>query len=137
MAILIDTGVWIGYSNQRDQYYQTALNIMKDINSGKYGSIFSTDYIIAEAVNYSLVKYSTEKSLHIGETMINTTELIHSNQDIFDRSWLLYKQDKQGNPEKPLSFTDSTIIVTAKMLGIRYIASFDARFKKYVEVVDY
>ena len=69
--------------------------------------------------------------------MINTTELIHSNQDIFDRSWLLYKQDKQGNPEKPLSFTDSTIIVTAKMLGIRYIASFDARFKKYVEVVDY
>ena len=61
MAILIDTGVWIGYSNQRDQYYQTALNIMKDINSGKYGSIFSTDYIIAEAVNYSLVKYSTEK----------------------------------------------------------------------------
>ena len=133
---MIDTGVWIGYSNQEISIIKTALNIMKDINSGKYGSIFQPITLLRSSkLFFSKIFY--RKSLHIGETMINTTELIHSNQDIFDRSWLLYKQDKQGNPEKPLSFTDSTIIVTAKMLGIRYIASFDARFKKYVEVVDY
>ena len=109
---------------------------MKEIDTGKYGSLFSTDYIVDESVNYCLVRYSIEKSLLVGEAIQNTTEIARVTEQIFNTAWDLFKLDKTHLPkEKTLSFTDCTTIVLAKILKIEYVVTFDSRFRKYVSVL--
>ncbi len=137
MSVLIDSGVWIAFYNTRDQYYEKAVILMKEIDSGSHDGLFSTDYIMDESVNYCLTKYSPDKSLFVGEAIMNTTEMIKINQDVFYKSWDLFKQDKQTKSNsKFLSFTDCTSIVAAKLLNINYIATFDSGFKKYLNILN-
>ena len=136
MGVLIDSGVWIAFYNSRDELHEKATKIMNEITDGSYGSLFSTDYVLDESVNYCLTRYSPDKSILVGEAIMNTTELIKISSDIFGKSWDLFKLDKQhASDEKFLSFTDCASIIAAKMLGIKYIATFDSRFKKYVDVL--
>ncbi|MBI5228319.1 type II toxin-antitoxin system VapC family toxin [Candidatus Micrarchaeota archaeon] len=137
MSVLIDSGLWIAFYNNRDQYHEKAVALMKEINSGSYGALLSSDYILDEAVNYCLTKYSPEKSIFVGEAILNTTDMIKITPDILTRSWELFKADKQNKPdERFLSYTDCTSIMAAKMLGISQIVTFDSRFRKYVKVLD-
>ena len=136
MSILIDSGIWIGFYNTRDQYHEKAAQTMKEINTGKFGAIFSTDYILDESLNYCLTKYSPDKSIFVGEAIMNTTDMIKISQDILDESWDLFKKDKENAADqKFLSFTDATTIVASKLLGIAHVATFDSRFRKYVKTI--
>jgi len=136
VGVLIDSGVWIAFYNKRDDLHERAAGIMKEIDNGAYGNLFTTDYILDETVTYCLAKYSPDKSLFVGEALMNTSEIAKISRDIFDSSWDLFKLDKQHSTnEKYLSFTDCTSVITAKTFGIRHIATFDSRFKKYVEVL--
>ena len=137
MAVIIDSGIWIGFYNNRDEHHYKAVELMKEINTGTYGNLISTDYIIDESLNYCLVKYSPDKSLFVGEAIMSTTEILKINQEIFDKSWDLFKLDKKKPTNgKLLSFTDCTTIIIAKSLNIEYIATFDSRFKKYINTVE-
>lgn len=137
MSVLIDTGIWIAFYNTRDEYHKKAVEIMKEINAGTYGYMISTEYILDEAVNYCLVKYSPEKSLLVGEAIISTTEMARITEDIFNKAWDLFRIDKTSRDNgKFLSFTDCTSIILAKIFKINHIATFDSGFKKYVDVLD-
>jgi predicted nucleic acid-binding protein len=135
MAVLVDSGVWIAFYNTRDQHHDNAVRIMNEINSGAYGNLLSTDYILDESVNYCLVRYSSDKSVLVGEAIINTTDLIKITQDIIDASWEFFKKDKERKTEKFLSFTDCTTLIAAKTLGVKYVATFDSQFKEHISVL--
>lgn len=137
MAVLVDAGVWIGFYNQKDEFHEKAVALMKELDSGQYGALFSTDYLFDESVTYCLVRYSIDKSLLIGEAIQNTTEMARVTDYMFNNAWDLFKRDKiNAQKEKTLSFTDCTTIVLAKLLNIEHVATFDGRFRKYVSVLE-
>ena len=90
-----------------------------------------------ESVNYCLIKYSSDKSLLVGEAIMSTTEVLKITKDIFDKSWILFKEDKKNSTNgKMLSFTDCTSVVMIKTLNIEHNATFDSRFRKYTKILD-
>lgn len=137
MSLLIDSGVWIAFYNERDEHHKKAVEIMKEIDASKYGSLISTDYILDETVTHCLIHYSPDKSLLVGEAILSTTDMIQITKDIVEKSWDLFKVDKQSRGNgRFLSFTDCASIITAKMFKINYIVTFDSRFRKYINVLD-
>ena len=56
MSIFADTGVFLAYRNKKDRYHETALKLFRDALNGKYGQIFTSDYIYDEALTLALIR---------------------------------------------------------------------------------
>ncbi|MEM2913691.1 MAG: PIN domain-containing protein [Candidatus Bathyarchaeia archaeon] len=128
--ILLDSSLIVAYSNEADENHAKALQIVEDLERGKYGTLVITDYIFDEVVTVMLVKTKNlEKVLELGETLLNSTLLFRINEDLFNQAWRLFKE--QGKPK--FSFTDCTSIAVCRANGISNIATFDEDFLKLGE----
>lgn len=56
MSIFADTGAFLAYRNKKDKYHETALKLFKDALKGKYGQIYTSDYIYDEALTLALIR---------------------------------------------------------------------------------
>lgn len=56
MAIFIDTGVFVAVRNKSDVNYGRARELLRSGLSGEFGRIFTSDYIVDEAVTLALVR---------------------------------------------------------------------------------
>lgn len=45
MSVFIDTGAFLAYRKKRDSYHEVALKLFTDALKGKYGQIYTSDYI--------------------------------------------------------------------------------------------
>ncbi|MEM2990846.1 MAG: PIN domain-containing protein [Halobacteria archaeon] len=123
--ILLDSSLIVAYSNESDENHARALQIVRDLERDKYGTLVITDYIFNEVVTVMLVKTKNlEKVLELGETLLNSTVLFRVNEDLFNEAWRLFKE--QSKPK--FSFTDCTSIAACKANGISNIATFDEDF---------
>jgi len=125
--ILLDSSLIVAYSNKADENHARALQIIKSLERGKYGTPVITDYIFDEVVTVMLVKTrNLERVSELGETLLNSTVLFRIDEDLFNRAWSIFKE--QRKPE--FSFTDCATIAVCKANGISNIATFDEDFQK-------
>ena len=132
MAILIDTSVFIAYSNTDDVHHEKALKIIKDIVSKKYGNPLISDYIFDEIVTVSSRKTGKKMAINIGNVILDSEiVMIKVDKIIFQDAWAIFQS------EENMSFTDCTNIATMRMFNITHIATFDKAFGKIknIEVV--
>jgi predicted nucleic acid-binding protein len=128
--IFLDSCLIIAYSNEIDENHNKAIQILKDIENGKYGTPVISDYIFDEIVTVMLIKTKNlMKVAELGEILLNATLLIRVDDSIFDLAWKIFKE--QQKPK--FSFTDSTSIAICKMNGISKIATFDKDFEELKE----
>jgi hypothetical protein len=126
--ILLDSSLIIAYSNVADVNHKKALQIVKDIYRGKYGTPVITDYIFDEVVTVMLVKTkSIKKVAELGETLLNSSLMFRVDEDIFNFAWKMFKGQRK------FSFTDCTSIAVCKANGISNIATFDKDFQEKEE----
>ncbi|WP_338599042.1 PIN domain-containing protein [Sulfolobus tengchongensis] len=125
--ILLDTSFLFSYLSSTDPNHSKALEIMNEIDEGKYGKPFITDYIFDEIVTLLMIRKNKEYAIQVGVTLFN---LIKEN------SLALYKIDEKKfqtawdcfTKYKALSFTDCTSFTILRSLNEKYIASFDRGF---------
>jgi len=128
--IFLDSCLIIAYSNEIDENHAKAIQILKDIENGKYGTPVISDYIFDEIVTVMLIKTKNlMKVAELGEILLNATLLIKIDDSIFNLAWKIFKE--QQKPK--FSFIDSTSIAICKMNGTSKIATFDKDFEELKE----
>jgi hypothetical protein len=100
---------------------------MKRALKGDFGRIFTSDYVIEEAVTTALVRTKRhDLAMDLGTYIIASPRItkIWVDEDSFENAWKKFSVLK----DKPLSFTDCTSIAIMEMKGIKQIMSFDGGF---------
>ncbi len=125
--ILPDSSLIVAYSNESDENHEKALQIVNDVDKGKYGTPVITDYIFDEVVTVMLVRTkSLRKVSELGETLLKSTLLIRIDESLFNLAWSIFREQRKAI----FGFTDCTSIAACKANGISNIATFDEDFKK-------
>ena len=129
--LLLDSSFIVAYSNEADINHTKALQITKEIDTGKYGTAVITDYIFDEVATVMLIKTKNlTKVAELGETLINAAILLRIDEDLFNHAWKIFKEQKKPS----LSFTDCTSIAACKTSGISNIATFDKDFQELTKL---
>jgi predicted nucleic acid-binding protein len=130
MNVFIDSGVFVAFHNTRDSNSSRALELMREIVSGRFGSVYTSDYVFDEAVTVALIRTRRpEIALSIGRTILGELTkpflvVIRVDGEVFKDAWKLFPR----YAGKGLSFTDCTTIALMRMMNIENIVSFDADF---------
>jgi len=140
MSVFIDTGVFVGYVNKKDENYGIAVNLLERIMRNKYRAAFTSDYVFDEAVTVALYRTKDiRKAIDVGKLIVGDEEkritrfvnILPVSKSIFNEVWGLFSK----YPEKMMSFTDCTSIALIRGREIDYIASFDRDFDGIVNRV--
>jgi hypothetical protein len=127
MAIFIDTCIFVALHDADDQNHQRSRELMKTAVSGKLGRMYTSDYVIDEAVTTALSRTGRHDiAVDLGTHIIESQRIMKLivDPDTFVASWKKFK-DLKG---KKLSFTDCTNIALTEKCGIKQIMSFDCGF---------
>ena len=90
MAIFIDASIFISYDNEKDVHHQKAVGIFLEIEKGKFGQCFTSDYILNEVVGVTFRKCGKERAVALGEHIMNTIFVLNVDDHILKESWKLF-----------------------------------------------
>jgi predicted nucleic acid-binding protein len=105
---------------------------MKKALKAEYGRIYTSDYIIDEAVTTALVRTRRrDLAVDVGKYIIESPRItkLWTNMEIFELAWQKFEALK----DKPLSFTDCTTLAHIQKNKIKQILSFDSDFDGLVQ----
>ena len=127
MAVFIDTCILVALHNAEDKNHQRSIELIKNALKGDFGRIFTSDYIIDEAVTAALARTGRHDiAVDLGKSIIESpriTKLV-IDQDTFMMAWAKFKKIE----DKTLSFTDCTSLAITEKHGIKQVMSFDCGF---------
>jgi hypothetical protein len=127
MAVFVDTGIFVALHNADDEFHSRSKELMKQALKSDFGRIFTSDYVIDEAITTALVRTKKhDLAVDLGMFIISSPRItkIWIAQESFEKAWKKFNALK----DKPLSFTDCTSIALMEMRGIKQIMSFDSGF---------
>lgn len=136
MSILIDTGVFYAYQDCDATDHEYAMRALHKISQGRWGRVFTTDYIFDESVTLTLKRTRSHKqALRVARRILGEqgypklVDVLMMTGPIFRESVLIFeKYHDQG-----LSFTDATTIAFMHRRGIDRVLTFDDDFDGIVD----
>ena len=134
MAVFIDTGVFVALRNADDELHIRSKQLIKKALKGEFGRVYTSDYVIDEAVTTALVRTRRhDLAVDIGKYIIESPRItkLWTAKDAFDVSWQKFKTFK----DKPLSFTDCASLALMEKNRIKQIMSFDSGFDGLIQRV--
>lgn len=131
MTVFIDTGMLVTARNAEDKRHERSKSLMKSALKGEYGTVYTSDYIIDEAVTLALVRTDKpELAIDVGEFAVESPRI---------RILQITKADFHGTWEKfrslsgeKLSFTDCATLWLMEENRIKEVMSFDSGFDGFV-----
>jgi hypothetical protein len=132
LSVFIDTGVLVAARNVDDKDHLRAKELMMSMLRGEHGEIYTSDYVIDEAVTLMLRRTRRlELAINVGEHVLSSPRIrkLRVSEDVFNAAWKKFK----SLGKRPMSFTDCTSLALMEKGGIRNIASFDSGFDGLVE----
>src|SRR3972149_8900284 len=127
MAVFVDTGIFVALRNADDDFHARSKELMKRALNGEFGRLYTSDYLVDEAITTALVRTKRhELAIDLGKYIIESPRItkVWVGEDSFNESWLKFGVLK----DKPLSFTDCTSIALIEKSGMKQIMSFDCGF---------
>ena len=127
LTVFIDTGIFVAARNKSDVNHERAVNLLKNALKGKYGVMYTSDYVFDEAVTVALIRTGRpEIAIDIGNFILSSTkiQMLYVDKTVFVDAWRIFSKFMN----KRLSFTDATSIALIKRYNINYIMSFDKHF---------
>jgi len=134
MTIFIDTCVFVALRNADDEQHQRSRELMKRALKAEFGAIYTSDYIIDEAITTALIRTRRhDLAIDIGKYIIESPRInkLWTTKEIFELAWQKFRALK----DKPLSFTDCTTLAHIEKNGIKKILSFDSGFDGLIQRV--
>ena len=134
LAVFIDTGVFVALRNADDELHMRSKQLIKKALKGEFGRVYTSDYVIDEAVTTALVRTRRhDLAVDIGKYIIESPRItkLWTAEDTFDVSWQKFKAFK----DHPLSFTDCASLALMEKNHINQIMSFDSGFDGLIQRV--
>ncbi len=128
--LLIDANIILAYSNLDDVHHQRATKLWSEIETGKYGKYFTTEYIFNEVVGVTFRKFGKEKAIELGEELSKSVFLLNPDPTQRDQAWKLFKEQNNG-----LNFVDCTNLAAMYFVDSTEIATFDKEFQKIKGII--
>lgn len=127
MPYLVDTNFFIALLITDDAFHDDAQNILVDIQEGVYSKLYTSDYILDEAV--TLIRRKTKRydlAVQIADMISNSgyIEMMHITPQEVSHAILEYK----NHNDKDLTFTDWVCVCQINAKGWHGIISFDSHF---------
>ena len=124
VPFVVDSGVFKGAFNPRDQYHKQAAPIVGEIGLGRLGTIIITDYIFDEILTFIRKKSSPIKSVEAMNAILDSEYIVVDKitEEIFNLAMILFETKEH------LSFTDAITVIYMKSKNITDIISFDTGF---------
>jgi len=128
--IFLDSSLIVAYLNEADGQHAKALQVVKDVDRGKYGTPVITDYVFDEVVTVMLVKTKNVGQVtELGEKLLGANLLFRVDEGLFNLAWNIFK----GQQKPMLSFTDCTSVAVCRSNGISNMATFDEDLQRLGE----
>ena len=133
MSVFVDTGAFLAYRNQKDRFHEIALKLFREALKGKYGQIYTSDYVYDEALTLALTRTNNiAVAIDIAEVILSPRiKMVFIDAQLLERSTKTFKQYSGKN----LSFTDAVSIEIMNELDIEKYLGFDSNFNGIVEQV--
>jgi len=132
VAVFIDTGIFVALRNADDEFHVRSKELMRRALKGEFGRIFTSDYVIDEAVTTALVRTRRHNlAVDVGNYIIESPRILKlwTTKDIFDLAWERFKTFK----DRPMSFSDCVSLAHIEKNGIKQIVSFDSGFDGLIQ----
>jgi len=131
MSVFADTGAFLAYRNKKDRYHEVALKLFIDVLKGKYGQIYTSDYIYDEALTLALVRTNNvDVAMDIADVILSPRiKMVFADEELLERSTTTFKKYSSRN----LSFTDAVSIEIIKEFNIEKYFGFDSHFNGIIE----
>jgi predicted nucleic acid-binding protein len=133
MSVFADTGAFLAYRNKKDRYHAIALKLFRDALKGKYGQIYTSDYVYDEALTLALTRTNNiAVAMDIAEVIKSPRiKMVLVDSQLLEISTKTFRQYSDRN----LSFTDAVSIEIMNGLDIEKSLGFDSHFNGIVEQV--
>lgn len=123
--IFIDANIFLAHDNMNDVHHQRAIKIWQDLESGRYGEYFTSDYVLNEIVGVTLRKLGKERAVTLGTHVFNSMLVINIDDHLLRKAWMIFSQTKLS-----LSLVDCTNLAVLDMVKAKSLATFDKEFGK-------
>lgn len=132
MTVFFDSSYLIALFNEKDNFHQQALLVVKQLEASQTEFVTS-NIVLAETTNFL---FSRKGKVFAQEFLKafrqSKTQEIFVSKEIFNQGYkLLFRQKSK----KGLNLFDCLHLATMKTLGIKTILTFDEEFKKWVKVI--
>ena len=133
MSVFVDTGGFLAYRNKKDKYHEVAQKFFIEALKGKYGQIYTSDYVYDEALSLAITRTNNiDVAMDIAEVILSPRiKMVFVDARILESSTRTFKLYSSRN----LSFTDAVSIEIMNELGIQKYLGFDAHFNGIAEWV--
>lgn len=131
MSVFLDTGAFVAYRNKKDKYHEAAFKIFRGALEGKYGQMYTSDYIYNEALTLALARTNDiSVAMDIADVILSPRiKMVFVDAGILEKSTRIFEQYS----DRKLSFTDAVTIEIMNELGVEKYFGFDAHFNGIVE----
>ena len=127
MAVFIDTGLFLALYDAEDTYHKRSQELFKNALAGKLGRLYTSDYIIDEAITIVLVRTKQHNmAVELGKYLMESPRItrLTVDNDAFTDAWTKFQNLKDKN----LSFTDCTTLALTDKYHIKQLMSYDHGF---------
>ncbi len=130
--IFIDANIFLAYDNLGDVNHKRALKIWEEIEEGKWGDYFISDYVFNEIVGVTFRKKGKERAILLGEQVLKSVLIINIDDHLLKEAWKIFSANKLN-----LNLVDCTNLMAMKIAGAGFIATLDKEFiqVKGIEVI--
>ncbi len=106
-----------------------AIECWQALETGKYGPLFTSDYIFNEVIGVTTRKVGKKHAIIIGEKIIASIFIINIDDHLLRNAWDFFVKTKSA-----FNLVDCTTVVTTQLGSMEYIATFDKEFEKIKEI---
>lgn len=130
--IFVDANIFLAYDNLSDANHKRALKIFEELESGKLGDYFTSDYVFNEIVGVTFRKKGKERAVLLGEQVLKSVLMINIDNHLLKEAWKIFSATKLN-----LNLVDCTNLAAMKVAGAEFIATLDKAFiqVKGIEVI--
>jgi predicted nucleic acid-binding protein len=125
--IFADSSFWIALKNESDPDHESAVRVMREIKSNRYGRLCTSDYVLDEVATFISqrlkrhdVAFETLQSILASREV----DLLKVDLAVFRAAVDIFRDHDF------LSFTDATTCALMKLHKINNIATFDEDFAR-------
>jgi predicted nucleic acid-binding protein len=135
MSVFVDTGAFLAYRNKKDRYHEVAGKLFIDALKGKYGQMYTSDYIYDEALSLALARTNNiTVAMDMVEVILSPRILmVFVDKGLLERATRTFKKSCGRN----ISFTDAVSIEIMNEYDIEKYLGFDAHFNGIVEQISH
>ena len=142
MGIFLDTGFFLGLCHPKDPFHENSKRLLREMSQGKYGLIYTSPYIIAEASTLLLIRtHNHPKRLQKFEAIVfgpkRFFQILSLTPNFDFEIFKIFRElnRKATSKREYFSFVDASTVFLCRHYQIENVLSYDSHFDKVLSRV--